>query len=297
MRSKPFIAAILSFMMLMSCKSSDAKNNNSEITIKTNSTEVTTDAITNTADAKVNVKTTAGDITILLYGDTPRHRDNFLKLAKSGFYNGVLFHRVIQDFMVQTGDPNSKDAPQGKMLGDGDPGYTIPAEFVYPKHFHKKGALAAARTGDQVNPERRSSGSQFYIVTGQKYAADELDQLERQLSMGQKQAIFNRLASERMDLIRRLQMAGDSLALQRLERELAAKTEEEAAANPVTLTPEQREAYSTVGGTPHLDGTYTVFGEVIDGMDVVDAIQNVDTDRNDRPLSDIKIISMEVVEE
>lgn len=286
--------AIFSTLMLISCKSSDAKAQ--ETNMNPTVTQAPVADTANDKPATVKIHTTAGDVTVMLYGDTPRHRDNFVKLAKSGYYDGVLFHRVIEDFMVQTGDPNSKNAPQGKMLGGGDPGYTIAAEFVYPKHFHKKGALAAARTGDQVNPERRSSGSQFYIVTGQVYDPAQLSQLERQLQISQKQNIFNNLASERMDYIRQLQMAGDTLALQQLERELAAKTEEMAAANPATLTQEQRDAYTTIGGTPSLDGTYTVFGEVVDGMDVIYAIQSVETDRNDRPLEDIKIINMEVLQ-
>ena len=137
------------------------------------------------ADAFVEIKTSEGDITVRLFGDTPKHRDNFLKLVKEGYYDNVLFHRVINEFMVQTGDPDSKAAPVGKMLGSGGPGYTLDAEIVYPSHFHKRGALAAARQGDQVNPERRSSGSQFYIVTGKAYNDSTLSQMERQLDMMQ----------------------------------------------------------------------------------------------------------------
>lgn len=249
-----------------------------------------------TGDIIVNISTTKGDIKVRLYGDTPRHRDNFVKLAKEGFYNGVLFHRVINEFMVQTGDPESKNAPKGKMLGSGDPGYTLEAEFVYPKYFHKRGALAAARQGDQVNPQRRSSGSQFYIVTGKVYGSQEMSQLDGQLQMAQQQAIFQRLAGENMDKIRTLQSAGDREGLLELQNELIAITEAEAAQNPAKLTEAQRTAYSTVGGTPHLDGQYTVFGEVITGMEVVDAIQKVATDRNDRPNEDIKITKVEVEE-
>ena len=142
------------------------------------------------ADAFVEIQTSEGDITVRLFGDTPKHRDNFLKLVKEGYYDNVLFHRVINEFMVQTGDPDSKAAPVGKMLGSGGPGYTLDAEIVYPAHFHKRGALAAARQGDQVNPERRSSGSQFYIVTGKAYNDSTLSQMERQIDMMQKQQIF-----------------------------------------------------------------------------------------------------------
>lgn len=263
-------------------------------TKKMENKEQKTQAVEN-GDALVDIKTTEGDITVRLFGDTPIHRDNFLKLVKDGYYNGVLFHRVINEFMVQTGDPDSKTAPAGKMLGSGDPGYTLPAEFVYPKHFHKRGALAAARQGDQVNPERRSSGSQFYIVTGKAYNDSTLRQLDKQLAMQQKQQIFNSLAAEYRDSIMNMRRNRDQAGLQQLQDELVKKTEEQAAANPVKLTDEQREAYLTIGGTPHLDGQYTVFGEVVKGMDVVEKIEKAETDSHDRPKSDIRILSMSVV--
>ncbi len=195
-------------------------------------------------NTKVLIKTTMGDIVVKLYDTTEVHRDNFIKLVNEHYYDGLLFHRVITDFMIQGGDPNSKDAPAGKMLGNGGPGYTLPAEIL-PKYYHKRGALAAARTGDQMNPTRRSSGSQFYIVTGRIYTDAELDKLERNMN--------------------------------------------------TKFTPEQRKAYTTVGGTPFLDGQYTVFGEVVKGMDVVDKISRVPRDKNDRPKEDVKIISMEIV--
>lgn len=246
-------------------------------------------------DVLVEIKTTEGDLTVRLFGDTPRHRDNFVKLAKEGYYNGVLFHRVINEFMVQTGDPDSKTAPAGKMLGSGGPGYDIEAEIVYPTHFHKRGALAAARQGDQVNPERRSSGSQFYIVTGKAYNDSTLNQMERQLQMMQKQNIFNDLAREHRDSIMTLRRNRDQAGLQALQDELVAITEKKAAEAPARLTAEQREAYTTTGGTPHLDNQYTVFGEVVDGMDVIDNIEKVETDSHDRPLKDVKILSMRVL--
>lgn len=246
-------------------------------------------------DVLVEIKTTEGDLTVRLFGDTPRHRDNFVKLAKEGYYNGVLFHRVINEFMVQTGDPDSKTAPAGKMLGSGGPGYDIEAEIVYPTHFHKRGALAAARQGDQVNPERRSSGSQFYIVTGKAYNDSTLNQMERQLQMMQKQNIFNDLAREHRDSIMTLRRNRDQAGLQALQDELVATTEKKAAEAPARLTAEQREAYTTTGGTPHLDNQYTVFGEVVDGMDVIDKIEKVETDSHDRPLKDVKILSMRVL--
>ena len=246
-------------------------------------------------DVLVEIKTTEGDLTVRLFGDTPRHRDNFVKLAKEGYYNGVLFHRVINEFMVQTGDPDSKTAPAGKMLGSGGPGYDIEAEIVYPTHFHKRGALAAARQGDQVNPERRSSGSQFSIVTGKAYNDSTLNQMERQLQMMQKQNIFNDLAREHRDSIMTLRRNRDQAGLQALQDELVAITEKKAAEAPARLTAEQREAYTTTGGTPHLDNQYTVFGEVVDGMDVIDKIEKVETDSHDRPLKDVKILSMRVL--
>lgn len=249
-----------------------------------------------TGDALVEIKTSVGDITIRLYGETPKHRDNFLKLVNDGFYNDVLFHRVINKFMIQTGDPESKGAPAGKMLGAGGPGYDIDAEIVYPQFFHKRGALAAARQGDEVNPDRRSSGSQFYIVTGKVYNASQLGQMEKQLQMQQMQAIFNDLASQHRDSIMAMRRNRDQAGLQALQEELVKKTEAEAAKNPAKFTQAQIDAYTTVGGTPHLDGTYTVFGEVVEGMDVVAKIETTATGAQDRPKEDIKIISMTIVE-
>ena len=206
--------------------------------------------------AKIKIETPKGDIIVRLYDDTPKHRDNMLKLVEEGFYNGTLFHRVIKDFMVQGGDPDSKNAPKGKQLGAGGPDYTIEAEFT-PTHFHKRGALAAARLGDEVNPNKESSGSQFYIVLGEKYNQGQLKQMEKQMKQNQETITFNDLVTY-------------------YKKEI-----------PVGFSAEQMEAYTTVGGTPFLDGEYTVFGEVEEGLDVVDAIQNVDTDRADRPTEDI----------
>ncbi len=265
---------------------------------KKNTTDMTTEktaAQTGAGDAYVEIKTTEGDIKVRLFGDTPAHRDNFLKLVMEGYYNNVLFHRVINEFMVQTGDPDSKTAKVGQALGSGGPGYTLEAEIKYPAHFHKRGALAAARQGDQVNPERRSSGSQFYIVTGKAYNDSTLKQMERQLDMMQKQQIFNDLTKEYKDSIMTLRRNRDQAGLQALQDELIAITEKKAAENPAGLTDAQREAYTTVGGTPHLDGQYTVFGEVVEGMDVVDKIEKAETDGRDRPVSDIRIISMKEV--
>ncbi|MDE7180023.1 MAG: peptidylprolyl isomerase [Muribaculaceae bacterium] len=246
------------------------------------------------AEPIVDIKTTLGDIKVKLYDDTPVHRDNFLKLTREGYYDGVLFHRVIKDFMVQTGDPNSKTADSTTMLGSGDPAYTLEAEIKYPKHYHKRGALAAARTGDQVNPERRSSGSQFYIVTGEKQSPRTLEMMEQRANHERKQQYFNVLSKQHMDEIRALMKSGDREALESLRKRLADETE--AAVKDEPMPREIKDAYINEGGTPHLDGQYTVFGEVIEGMDVVEKIQNVETGRADRPKEDVRIIKMTVEE-
>lgn len=240
-------------------------------------------------ETKVKLETTAGDIVIKLYNETPKHRDNFIKLAREGVYDSVLFHRVIKDFMVQAGDPESKHAPKGQSLGKGDVGYTIPAEFVYPKYFHKRGALSAARQGDNVNPKRESSGCQFYIVTGRVFNDSSLLAMEEQINQMRLQRIFQSLANQRLKEIYKLRRAGDEDALMALQDTLLSQAEAQLAGHEFTLTPEQVEAYKTVGGAPHLDGEYTVFGEVVEGMDVVDRIQRVKTDRNDRPEEDVII--------
>ena len=245
----------------------------------------------------VKIETTAGDIKVKLYNETPKHRDNFIKLVKDGMYEGTLFHRVIKDFMIQAGDPDSKNAPKGKMLGAGDVGYTIPAEFVYPKFFHKKGALSAARQGDNVNPKKESSGCQFYIVTGKVYNDTTLLSMESQMNENKINVIFNTLAQKHMKEIYKMRKANDENGLYDLQEKLFAEAQEMAAKQPeFHFTPEQIEAYTTVGGTPHLDGEYTVFGEVVEGMDVVDKIQQVKTDRSDRPEEDVKIIKATILD-
>jgi peptidylprolyl isomerase len=245
----------------------------------------------------VKIETTAGDIKVKLYNETPKHRDNFIKLVKDGMYEGTLFHRVIKDFMIQAGDPDSKNAPKGKMLGAGDVGYTIPAEFVYPKFFHKKGALSAARQGDNVNPKKESSGCQFYIVTGKVYNDSTLLSMESQMNENKINVIFNTLAQKHMKEIYKMRKANDEDGFYDLQEKLFAEAQEIAAKQPeFHFTPEQIEAYTTVGGTPHLDGEYTVFGEVVEGMDVVDKIQQVKTDRSDRPEEDVKIIKATILD-
>lgn len=241
-------------------------------------------------ETKLKIETSAGDIVVKLYNETPQHRDNFIKLAENGTYEGTLFHRVIKDFMIQAGDPESKNAPKGKMLGAGDVGYTIPAEFVYPKYFHKKGALSAARQGDNVNPKKASSGCQFYIVTGKVYSDSTLLSMEQQMGQMRLNNVFNALAQQHMKEIYKLRKAGNQEGLMDLQDKLIAQAEAEVAKMPeFRFTPEQVKAYTTVGGTPHLDGEYTVFGEVLEGLDIVDQIQQVKTDRSDRPEQDVVI--------
>jgi peptidyl-prolyl cis-trans isomerase B (cyclophilin B) len=233
---------------------------------------------------KVKIETTLGDITVRLYDETPIHRDNFVKLVKEGYYDGTLFHRVIKDFMIQGGDPDSKGAPAGKMLGVGGPDYTLEAE-IKENLYHKRGALAAARQGDEVNPERRSSGSQFYIVWGQVYKENQLNQLGKQIRMQKVQDAFNALAKARREEIMQMRRERNRAGLQELQDQLIAEAENKVGKQG--LTDEQMQLYSTVGGTPHLDGQYTVFGEVEEGLNVVEQIQNTATGRADRPTNDI----------
>lgn len=250
-----------------------------------------------TAEKNVNVavKTTLGDFVVELYNDTPKHRDNFVKLVNEGYYNGLLFHRVIRDFMVQTGDPDSRNAKPGQMLGSGDPGYEIDAEIICPTHINRRGALAAARTGDNVNPERRSSGSQFYVVTGRRFSDGQIDQMEQQANHARGQEIFNRLVKENRDTIMSLRRARETEKLNALQQKLNEQTLAELKDNPFKYSEAQREIYRTQGGAPHLDGAYTVFGEVVSGMETIDAIEKVETGEADRPVKDVKIISMEIV--
>ena len=242
--------------------------------------------------ARVKIETSKGDIIVELYNDTPKHKANFLKLAKNGTYEGTLFHRVIKGFMIQGGDPDSKGAPAGKMLGVGGPDYTLEAE-IKSDIFHKRGALAAARQGDEVNPERRSSGSQFYIVWGNIYNEGQLRQFSKQLRMQKVQSAFNALAAAHKDEIMQMRRDRNRAGLQELQDKLVAEAESKVGKDG--LTEEQLQLYSTLGGTPHLDGQYTVFGEVEEGLDVVEMIQGTATGRADRPLDDIEM-RMVVVE-
>lgn len=248
-------------------------------------------------ETQVLMHTSMGDIQLKLYNETPKHRDNFIQLVKDSTYNGLLFHRVIKDFMIQGGDVTSKDAQMNKSLGAGDLGYTVPAEFNYPKYFHKKGALCAARTGDEVNPERASSASQFYIVTGKKYSEAELNQMEKQLENRLKQSIFAHLQAENKPKIMEYYRSGNKEELAILRDTLIGKTELEAEKrkDETKLPKELREIYKTEGGVPFLDNQYTVYGEVVKGIEVVEAIQNVKTNKQDRPTENVVITSVELI--
>lgn len=217
------------------------------LTLNVGAQTLTTDSI----EHEVLLETSKGNIRVKLYNDTPIHRDNFLKLVRQGFYDGLLFHRVIPDFMIQAGDSASRHAKEGVLLGDSPEPYTLPAEIHFPAHFHRRGALAAAREGDEKNPQRASSYSQFYIVTGNIFTDDGLDVMQ-----------------ERLDSTTH---------------------------NTIKLTPKIKEVYRTFGGAPHLDGQYTVFGEVVEGFDVTDLIQWASRDENNRPFDDIRIIKATVV--
>lgn len=244
----------------------------------------------------VRLETTMGNITVKLYNETPKHRDNFIKLVKEGTYDSTLFHRVIKNFMIQAGDPQSKTATDTTTLGNGDVGYTLPAEFN-PKFFHKKGALAAARLGDDVNPKKESSGCQFYIVTGRKFSESQMISMENQLNDARLENVFNELARKHMKEIYKMRKAGDNDGLLELQDSLETQARAIVAKEPaLKFSREQIAAYTTVGGAPHLDGAYTVFGEVTDGMDVVDKIQAVKTNRADRPETDVRILKATVIE-
>ncbi|HEX2898114.1 MAG TPA: peptidylprolyl isomerase [Bacteroidia bacterium] len=244
------------------------------------------------AGADVKISTDYGNIYVKLYDETPKHKENFLKLAKAGFYNNTTFHRVIKEFMIQGGDPNTID--NSGPAGQGGPGYTLPREIV-PQFYHKKGALAAARMPDQANPNWESSGSQFYIVVGKKWTDEEMNNMEQSLAMtidshvsAQWQADPKNGWVRTIDLQALQASNPDSFAL------VDARIKEEYGAFRKTwptfqLTPQQREVYKTTGGTPFLDGTYTVFGEIVGGMEVVDEIGKAETQAGDVPSKEIRM--------
>lgn len=238
----------------------------------------------------ITINTTLGDIKIKLYDGTPLHRDNIIKLINSGFYDGVTFHRVIKDFMIQTGDPESKSG-KNVNLPDSIKTYTIPAEFN-KQYYHKKGALAAARQGNDINPEMRSSGTQFYIVQGEKYTDSDLNTTEQRINSVIKQGLFDRLIKETSDSVR---LSGTTLTYGQIQEIASVKMFDYLTTHPdYTISSAQRSVYKSLGGTPRLDGSYTVFGEVIEGLDVVDKIASVNTDAGDKPVIDVKIFKIKI---
>ncbi|MCT4581868.1 MAG: peptidylprolyl isomerase [Flavobacteriales bacterium] len=244
----------------------------------------------------IEMNTTMGKVVIRLYEKTQEHRKNFAKLIEQNYYDGLLFHRVIKDFMIQGGDPNSKNAPAGTRLGNGGPNYTIPAEIMQ-QYFHKKGALCAARQGDNINPEQRSSGSQFYIVTGAVYSMSDLKQMEARINQQAKANLLNKYWKDPKN-----KAAADLYARYNRERKmdsltlLRTKTQKKLEENyvPYQFNEEQIKAYTTIGGTPFLDNGYTVFGEVLEGIEIVEKIGNTET-LGERPVEDIKIVNIKII--
>ena len=280
MISNKILLICLAFIALTACSAGSKKQTNHHME--------------NEKRTLVKLETTMGNITVALYNETPKHLDNFIKLVKEGVYDSTLFHRVIKQFMIQAGDPDSKNASDTAMLGSGDVGYTIPAEFN-PKFFHKKGVLAAARQGDDVNPEKASSGCQFYIVTGRKFTEPQLLGMENKINEQREEALFDSLARQHMKEIYKMRKAGDNAGLLELQDTLEAQARELAdKEEKFRFTPEQIKAYSTVGGAPHLDGSYTVFGEVTEGMEVVENIEIAKTNRADRPVENIRILKASI---
>ena len=280
MTSNKILLICLAFIALTACNAGSKRQTNHHME--------------NEKRTLVKLETTMGNIPVALYNETPKHRDNFIKLVKEGVYDSTLFHRVIKQFMIQAGDPDSKNASDTAMLGSGDVGYTIPAEFN-PKFFHKKGVLAAARQGDDVNPEKASSGCQFYIVTGRKFTEPQLLGMENKINEQREEALFDSLARQHMKEIYKMRKAGDNAGLLELQDTLEAQARELAdKEEKFRFTPEQIKAYSTIGGAPHLDGSYTVFGEVTEGMEVVDNIEIAKTNRADRPIENIRILKASI---
>lgn len=273
----PFLFLSILLSAIVAC--SGNKNKKEELSVDGNK------------DVYVTLKTTMGNITILLYNETPLHRDNFIKLAKEGFYNDVLFHRVIKHFMIQAGDPDSRHAAKGELLGNGGPGYTLPAE-IRPDLFHKRGAVAAARMGDMQNPEKASSGSQFYIVQGRKFTDAELDKAEQRIDVMSRNAVYYHFIKQLTKQAVDSGKAPDQAFIQ--QEAMLEATDSISKIPPYHFSEKQREVYKTLGGAPHLDNNYTVFGEVTDGMDVVDRIASVPVDKNDRPLEDVRILNVKI---
>jgi cyclophilin family peptidyl-prolyl cis-trans isomerase len=253
-------------------------------------------AVQKNKGTKVRFETTCGEITVRLYSETVKHHDNFVKLVNEGFYNGVLFHRVIAGFMIQGGDPDSKTAKAGADLGSGDVGYTIPAEFNYPGYYHKRGALCAAREADESNPLKASSGCQFYIVVGKTFSDSSLDSLETVNKNKLQGKLFQEIVDKKQREVKKYRKEHNQIKLDALRDSVLEVVKVKMGKNTTyKFTEQQRSDYKTIGGTPHLDGEYTVFGEVTEGLDIVEKISIVKTGPNDRPIVDIKVIKAEVL--
>ncbi|MDP4223209.1 MAG: peptidylprolyl isomerase [Bacteroidota bacterium] len=267
-RSVRCIVSIVSLLVLFSCAAPGGSEN-----------------------SLVLIKTSLGDIKIRLFDSTPIHRDNFIKLVNMGFYEGVLFHRVIKDFMIQAGDASTRTGLTKQQL-DTLNTYTIPAEFRR-EYYHKKGAIAAAREGNEVNPGMRSSGTQFYIVQGTRFTEPELKTIEARVNSNVKQTLFSRLMKDIADSAR---LSGKPLQESEVQERASLKMFDYLTTKvDLKFTDSQIKDYETIGGVPRLDGAYTVFGEVVEGLDVVDRIASVKTDSSDKPLSDVRIIKMKLV--
>lgn len=279
---KKITTALILLFMLLSCKAEK---------------KMTPFSTLSDDETVVLIETSSGDIKVKLYNDTPLHRDNFIKNVKANMYDGIIFHRVVSDFMIQAGDPTAKNVPKGDAAGGGDVDWTVPAEIVYPKHFHKYGALAAARENDDINPEKASSGCQFYIVTGTKWTEAKLISKENELNDVKQKAIFGELVKEHDAEIADLRKSKNTAKLLEIQEQLEKQSKEMLEASPaMKVTPDQIKIYSTIGGMPHLDNNYTVFGEVIEGMEFVEAISHVRTDRRSRPIDDITIKKVTIIQ-
>ena len=244
-----------------------------------------------TQSKTVEISTNLGTMKFMLYDDTPKHRDAFLQLARDGYYNGTLFYRVIEDFLIQGGSKSSRDAAPGKRIGYGDPDKTVDDEIL-KNYFHKKGALCAPRQPDEINPFKQSDISQFYIVKGKVFNKGELDTMELAVNRPIRNKIVNEvMTSEVREELKKLKEEKKVTEFRELAQQVKDKIEAEYNLNTKVLvfSEQQREAYSTVGGYPDLDGKFTIFGECISGFDVIDKIAALKTDKNDRPLTDVKI--------
>ena len=284
-----FVSIFIS-MLAFACNNENEGNNEEQVANDENIEEIINTPLNETEILNASfvvLETEFGTIKIILYDETPKHKENFLKLANQGFFNDLLFHRVINSFMIQGGDPDSKNAAAETMLGNGGPGYQIDAEFN-DSLFHKKGVIAAAREGDQINPEKKSSGSQFYIVQGKVYPEEELRMMEEQTSVNSYIMNHPEIQKE----LEAFQISKDKEGFDKMIANI--KTKKDFVLSKIPNF--KRKAYKEIGGTPFLDNNYTVFGEVVDGMDIIDKIANAKTDQNDRPLHDVKM-KIEVIEE